>query len=121
MIKSTEQEITIALYKSKVPEHMHKAICRYAMYGTRPGPFLRAIFSNNLLYSCRNADDVNRTKIHIFVFFLHNHMHHDMYGSLEKMRKWIEVGGLIGLENLVAKRMEEKLKEEKKEVEEVTS
>ena len=111
-----EQRITIQLYKSKVPARMHAGIIQYILFGTRPGGFFRAVLANDLMESARRADPDNRKSLPAFAHFLHNYTYIEMYGSLEKMKHWMEIGGLHGLQRKVKEKMEEEEMEEEKDV-----
>ena len=102
-----EQRITIQLYKSKVPENMHDSIIRYILFGTHPGGFFRAVLANDLMESARRADPDDLKALPAFAHFLHNYTYIEMYGSLEKMKHWMEIGGLHGLQREVKEKMEE--------------
>ena len=113
-----EQRITIQLYKSKVPARMHDSIIRYILFGTRPGSFLRAVISNDLMKSARRADPDNLKALPAFAHFLHNYAYPELFGSPEKMKHWMKIGGLHGLQRQMLEQVKKEDEEDEREKEE---
>ena len=112
-----EQQITIQLYKSKVPEKMHDGIIRYVVFGTRPGSFLRAVISNDLRASIHCGDKENLKMLHTFVHYFYQYAYPELFGSPEKMKHWMEIGGLHGLQRQVLEQVKKEDEEDEREKE----
>ena len=81
-----------------LPAHMRGGIQRYIEEGVPPGDFLTAVLSNDLKESFARADDKNIAAMFEWVSFLYNYAPIYCHGSKDKVEKWIESGGLHGLE-----------------------
>lgn len=68
----------------------------YFMQGIEPGSFLTAVLENNLREACGRADDTNRHLLFEHVSWLYNEAPGMSLGSPEKVRRWIESGGIVG-------------------------
>lgn len=81
----------------KIPDHMHRSLTQYILFGHLDGDFMAAIVEGNLFRSVRCADDTNLHAIRAYVSFFVNSAPADCYGSKEQVQRWVEVGGLNGL------------------------
>jgi len=73
---------------SKIPvPYMTAAARRYIEHGSRVGDFQLAVFK---------ADEKNLPALRDWLLFLHWEAPEECHGSPEKMRAWIERGGLSG-------------------------
>ena len=79
-----------------VPRHMRAAIQNYLEDGQRPGGFLTALLSNDLMEAFNRADPANPQPMRAWVHFLRNELPIDSYGSPENFNRWIERGGVQG-------------------------
>lgn len=86
-------------YKEKLsilPDHMHDAIVAWIEQARPTGSFLRALLSNNLMDAFGQADEANTAAMRQWVIYLYNYAPAGCFGSPEKVRSWIERGGLHG-------------------------
>lgn len=79
---------------SMVPGHMIGGLRRYIERGIPPGSFLTAVLSNDLKEACHRADETNKRCLWDFVYFLYNYAPRECWGGPERVREWIEKGGL---------------------------
>ena len=70
---------------SKLPEHIRQGVRLYIEKGVRPGGFLSAVITNNLVESFARADRINRDKMSDIVNFLYWEAPRKCWGSEEKM------------------------------------
>lgn len=70
------------------------ALRRYIENGIPPGSFLMAVLRNDLSSAVRSADDINKYRIADYIIFLSNYAPSGCYGSPDKVREWMAVGGL---------------------------
>lgn len=92
----TETDLRTALIERGVPIHLHDGLVRYVMFGCPVGGFLTAVLSNDLMESSGRADDQSRASMFEICSFLHNDVPGSCHGSPERVREWIEKGGLEG-------------------------
>lgn len=78
-----------------VPQHNIEGIVNYIVEGIEPGGFLRAVFENNLMESLGRADVENRFALFNICAFIYNDTPADCHGSPEKVKAWLERGGLL--------------------------
>jgi hypothetical protein len=79
---------------SLIPEHCRAGLRRYIELGRSVGSFLSAVLENDLKRSCQNADDTNINHIVDYVKFLYRHAPSECWGSPDKVRTWMDKGGL---------------------------
>ena len=91
-----EIELRQHLCERGVPEHIHESIIAYVMVGQPVGSFLTAVFENNLMEAFKCADDMNLDAMHNIVRFIYEDVPSTCHGSPEKVKKWIEIGGVKG-------------------------
>ncbi len=65
-------------------------IDRFVQHGTRPGSFVYAILSNNLIKSFRRADLENLRDMNNIVGYCNNHIPGECWGSEEKVQAWMD-------------------------------
>jgi hypothetical protein len=70
-------------------EHMMPAIRRYIDQHIRPGHFLTAVLSNDLIEAVGHADDVNLWLLPVFVTWLYNEAPSTCWGSPEHVNIWL--------------------------------
>ena len=80
-------------------DDMAEAIVQYVLYGRPPGGFLGAVLENNLREAFGRADDNNRPIVYNYVHLLYNAAPSDCWGSPERVRDWIDAGGMEGHNN----------------------
>lgn len=80
-----------------IPEHMIGALSRYVFDGLQPGSFLGAVLSNDLRRAVGCADEKNRDNLVNWVTLLYNYVPAACWGSPEKYRQWVEIGGYNGV------------------------
>jgi hypothetical protein len=79
---------------SLIPGHMIGGMRRYIECGIRPGDFLTAVLSNDLMEACGRADYANRHCLFNYATFLYNYAPRECFGSPERVDAWIERKGL---------------------------
>lgn len=82
----------------RLPGHMQAGARRYIEQGLEPGHFLRNVLANDLVGAVSRADSVNKQSLPEWAMWLHNDIPSGAWGSEEKVIRWIEMGGLQGLE-----------------------
>lgn len=88
---------------STLPEHMWDGVRGYYEHGWKPGSFLYAVLTNDLVNAAVNADDQNRRKLFEWASFLYNELPRECWGDSNTVVSWIKKGGKQG-----AKREERK-------------
>ena len=81
-----------------IPIRMMPGIERYVSKGVPVGDFLMAVFENNLVEAMGRADDENLVNLPAYAVYLRWEMPRGSWGSKEKVKAWIEKGGLEGHE-----------------------
>jgi len=81
---------------SMLPEHMRRSVRGYIEDGHPVGDFLTAVICNDLKESFARADEENTAAMLRWVSFFYNEAPAPCWGSAEKMKAWIEKGGLRG-------------------------
>ncbi len=76
-----------------IPEHMIAEMQRYMERGVRPGDFLVAVLSNDLMGAAYYADSINRPRLHDYCMWLYNYAPSGSFGSPEAVEKWINSNG----------------------------
>lgn len=79
---------------------MVAALERYTNTGHGLGDFLYGVVSNDLMKACSHADDGNKANIPAYAGYLFNVMPSAAHGSPAKVKRWSELGGLEGLNEL---------------------
>lgn len=78
-----------------LPAHTHEALVKYIERGQDPfDSFFDAVLANDLKGAVHNADDDNLPIIHHIVAWIYNYAPSLCQGSVEKVNKWIQRGGL---------------------------
>jgi len=80
-----------------IPDHMRAGAQRYVERGIRPGDFLSAVLSNDLMGAFQKADVINFNAMEYWARWLHDEAPAGCYGSPEKFKAWIKARGLNGL------------------------
>ena len=83
---------------------MRAATRRYIEQGQRPGRFLVALLSNDLMDAVGRADVANLTALHDWMLFLYNEAPHLSYGSAENFKAWLKSGGVNGRHKAAAEK-----------------
>ena len=78
----------------KLPGGMHEAITAWVLIGRKPGHFLSALLSNDLMEAFARADDANQQAMKDWVVFLYNYCPGGCFGSSAKFEDWAKAGGL---------------------------
>lgn len=80
-----------------LPEHMRGGVERYIERGLpHMGSFLRAVMENNLTEAFGRADDANTAAMKNWAIFVYSYAPAGCHGSPERVKDWIERGGLVG-------------------------
>ncbi len=82
---------------NSLPPHMADGVLRYIRQGIPGGHFLTAVFSNKLVDAYERADESNTRAMRNWAAFLYGCAPSNCWGSEQKVREWIAVGGLKGI------------------------
>ena len=80
-----------------IPEHMIGALSRYVFDGLQPGSFLEAVLCNDLRRAVERANDKNSDNLPNWIMLLYNYVPAACWGSPDKYRQWVEIGGYNGV------------------------
>jgi hypothetical protein len=80
-----------------IPNYMRGGIVEYVIDGKEQGDFLTALFRNEFHEVVSRADENNRAILHNYMLMLCNAVPEGCWGNREKVRTWMEHGGLAGL------------------------
>lgn len=84
-----------------IPNHgMRDSVERYLVHGIPPGGFMIAVLSNSLTEAAGRADATNRELLLEWASWLYNFCPAQAHGSMDKVVKWCESGGLSGKHGL---------------------
>jgi len=72
-----------------IPDYMLPSFFDYFFLGIRPGDFLQALLSNDLVGAVTTADDTNAAGLRQWCLFLENWTHSHCHGSQESMTSWL--------------------------------
>lgn len=86
-----ETELRDSMDKYGIPEYMHDGVILYIVHGIRPGDFLSALFSNDLMESFGLADAHNTLAMHSWVKWIYNEAPATCHGSPGQVEKWLSV------------------------------
>jgi hypothetical protein len=75
---------------SGLPEHMRQGARDYIELGAKPGDFLIAVLSNDLVDAFDRADSTNIERMRDIVVWLYNEVPSTAWGSRERVKAWIE-------------------------------
>lgn len=73
------------------------SVYHYVANGRPVGHFLTAVICNDLFEAFSRADDYNLANMRYYVMFFYNNAPAGCFGSEEKMKNWIENGGMKGI------------------------
>ena len=94
----TTTDIANKIDYSRLPDYMREGMRLYIEHGVPVGHFLTAVLENNLMEAYGRADDTNAAAMHEYAAFLYNEAPRASHGSREAVSKWMNQGGLLGLE-----------------------
>lgn len=81
-----------------IPEHMREGVRLYIEMGLTPGSFLFFLLADEKWTDVLSmADDINKQSIYKWRMFF-NTIPMGCWGSRESVQRWMEVGGLNGLQ-----------------------
>jgi hypothetical protein len=87
-----EEDISDFKFRGEtIPAHMIIGLADYIDNHIPTGGFLEAILSNDLIAACCKADNVNITRIHVYIAYLYNNAPSLCFGSPERYREWINI------------------------------
>jgi len=78
-----------------IPVSMQDAVIRYLVHGYRPGSFLEAVLSNDLLEAVKRCDPVNEAHLADYVKFLYHFAPAQAWGTPERVALWIEAHAVL--------------------------
>lgn len=82
---------------NKIPYYTLLAVVQWINEGRGGGDFLRGVLSNNLMQTFHHADGENAATVPQLVKLLYNRAPQACWGSAERVEKWRELGGLVGM------------------------
>lgn len=74
---------------STLPEHMRQGAEDYIERGYKPGSFLYAVLTNDLVEAFGHADDSNLAAMHTWAKWLYNEAPRTCWGSPERVAEWL--------------------------------
>ena len=77
----------------RLPEAIYVAIESYADHGQKPGHFLMAVLTNNLLEAVGRADQESMQRLRDIVGYVHNELPAPIHGDPDKVRMWLDANG----------------------------
>ncbi len=91
----TTENYSDLLIKSAVPTNLQAGLVRYFVGHIKPGSFLMAILQNDLAGATKcAADEETANAIVPIVNFLYREAPPNSWGSIARVRVWLEKGGL---------------------------
>jgi len=81
-----------------LPPHMQAGARLYVEQGVEQGDFLTAVLSNDLVKACSRADEINIHEITSWASWLYNEAPAACWGSIGKVKAWINHRGIQGLQ-----------------------
>jgi|SRR5262252_7261263 len=93
----TPNDWDLLLVEYEIPRHCHDGLMNHILHGRMVGGFLTNMLEGRLFEACAHADAENRAALVHYVRFLVNCAPSGCFGSPEKVERWQEVGGLIGI------------------------
>lgn len=84
----TMNKIVLQAKYPGIPPHMWDGVLRYIDHGIKPGNFLTALFSNDLVEAVQFADEENRRALAEWARFLYNDAPWGSWGSAEQVTAW---------------------------------
>lgn len=79
-----------ALTDSVVPTHLQSGLLRWVEEGIRPGGFLSAVLSNDLLSAASRGDELSLVGLPVLCRFLATHAPAGSFGSPKAFANWPE-------------------------------
>ena len=92
-----EETMTAALHSKRIPVGLHDGLILWVSNGTPPGDFLWAVLVNDLMGAFARADDDSKRAMGDLVMWLYNNSPAGCFGSVEKVRRWADHGGIGGM------------------------
>ena len=85
------REIVSDMSKRGLPKHMQRAVVFYVLYRLRPGHFLTAVLSNDLVEAIGRADDTNCALLREWVRLFYNCevIPGNCWGSKQHVLDWL--------------------------------
>lgn len=77
---------------NKIPEHLRGGLTRYLNNHIKPGDFLTAVLTNNLMGAFKTGDEKSLASIKDIIAYLYWEVGMDCYGTQEKFNSWIVKG-----------------------------
>lgn len=93
---SIMEEMHYHFVNNGLPAYMFDGLWRYYWDGIPPGSFMFNLLGDSLSRAVMYADDNNVQCLKDWSVFIYNHVDSNCWGSDEKVRRWIEAGGLQG-------------------------
>ena len=79
-----------------IPERIIQGLLRYIEAGSTPGQFLRGVLENNLAQAVTYADKKSEQALCGLVKLITHTVPGSCWGGPEKVKRWIQKGGLDG-------------------------
>lgn len=68
----------------------------YVTHGLPPGSFVSAVLANDLMGAFSKADEKNMIAMLPIVTYIYNEIPGNCHGSYERVKQWIDDGGING-------------------------
>ena len=82
--------VSMFLHTDGIPPLTVDSMRGYFLHGHRPGGFLYAVLSNNLIGACQRADSANNVALYDIMRFLNVRAPIGSWGSPEAVTKWLK-------------------------------
>ena len=96
----TKEEFEENLKQARLPENLEAGIWRYVMKGVRPGDTLVALFTGDMFAFFSRADERTQEMTGELVRFVVSMCPSGCSGGRDQLNRWVQQGGLEGLELL---------------------
>jgi len=83
-------------YPFVIPDYMREGLLAYRQQGVPPGDFLVKVLENDLVGAAGLADLQNLKNLPAYANFLYNCMPRAAWGSPDRVKAWIQRGGVAG-------------------------
>lgn len=89
-IEAEKQTLRVKALELGVPRHLIAGLVRYIVEGVKPGDFLQAVLSNDLMKAAGRGDGQSIAGLKALCLFLYNDAPNACHGSPENVADWCE-------------------------------
>lgn len=86
---NSEADISDRARRAGVPDHLIDGLTNYLLYGLRPGHFLEAVLSNDLIEALKRGDEQSIAGLPALGRFLYHDMPANAWGSPDAVIAWM--------------------------------